>query len=327
MLQVDPNKRITSTEILNHRWIVANQTKCVLKETIADESELQLDTKILLKCSALFPNLDLHTLREKILNDNGYHSATYWLVKQKPELYKDFDESICRENINRRRSRSFSEFKSPPKMKRTNNLDSNNNNNLNDKLKTIKENCPKTEINNNKRQNKRVFCLDAKVNQKKCINKKLFSDNTPEKDLAKNRLLSQFNNLKSQAQISPIFPLPNSSNEKENKNFIDLKLDNFESIKVRSLNQQQTPNKCCQPAQNAVTNTPVTTPRKSVFKWLLETATPRKSSLPRRINTCDKNAKNYIITQLTNPDICLEKILQYFDKIGVNCKAKKYVPI
>lgn len=283
----------------------------------------------MLKCSALFPNLDLHTLSEKILKECGYHSATYWLVKQKPELYKDFDESICRENINRRRSRSFSEFKSPPKIKRTTkldnaNIDNNNNNRKNDKLTLIKENCPKTENNNNKRLNKRVFCLDVKTNQKKCINKKLFTDNTPEKNLAKNHILSKFDNLKSVAQISPIFPLAKST-ENEDKNFIDLKLNHLESIKVRSLDQQQTPNKCCQPAQNAVTNTPASTPKKSVFKWLLETATPRKSSLPRRINTSEKNAKNYIITQMNNPDLCLEKILQYFDRIGVNCKAKKYV--
>lgn len=94
MLCVDPKRRITLKEIVQHRWMSNCDPEWTryknLSSEIAREDESLIDEKILLKCSALFPDIDLNTLRLKIQSDCDYHCATYWLVKQRPELYKVF---------------------------------------------------------------------------------------------------------------------------------------------------------------------------------------------------------------------------------------------
>lgn len=79
MLQVDPAKRITISEILNHKWIYSE--KVVQNLQIQKEN---FDEETFWRCHLLFPDVPLNKLRKSIVKDYGYQTATYWILKATP---------------------------------------------------------------------------------------------------------------------------------------------------------------------------------------------------------------------------------------------------
>lgn len=96
ILCVDPKKRITLQEIMEHPWFCTNTFNfhsigVKLSDLIMKDDESDIDDQILLKCAVLFPNCkDLKLLKVKILNDYGYETAAYWLIKKNPSQFKVF---------------------------------------------------------------------------------------------------------------------------------------------------------------------------------------------------------------------------------------------
>ncbi|KAF7495074.1 Maternal embryonic leucine zipper kinase [Sarcoptes scabiei] len=307
MLCVDPKRRITLKEIVQHRWMSNCDPEWTryknLSSEIAREDESLIDEKILLKCSALFPDIDLNTLRLKIQSDCDYHCATYWLVKQRPELYKDFDPSIQIESINRRRSRSFSEFNLPKIKKMIADIDKNHN--IQNK-QILEDKDPKTPILHPKTEVKRDLDKASFVNgfKRPVVKKKLFAD-FPNSINSRKRPIEA-----PTIELSPILPL--ASSRLENKENI---AEITRKTKVRSL--ENTANGC---------QTPSMTPKRSLFKWILETATPRKSFTPRRYSMNDqKSLRNLIMTNCRNADECVSRIVEILKIKQVNCRAKNFV--
>lgn len=159
------------------------------------------------------------------------------------------------------------------------------------KLENIK--LPKTDIK-----------LIDKLNQRKMatatknivpINKKLFND-LPN-DTAHPQTIEDFN-------LPPIPPSSSNESDKENCN---------SPFKNKSVDHPKT------------SSSETMTPKKSLIKRILESATPRKTSSPKKFSTQDKNfsAKNIMITNFTDVDECLEAIIQTLSSKHVNCKAKK----
>ena len=68
---------------------------------------------------------------------------------------------------------------------------------------------------------------------------------------------------------------------------------------------------------------PLPTPKKSIVKRLLETATPSKLKRPRRI-LFDKEFMNISLTSYKDPDLCLAHFEQALMKKGFHCKRKDF---
>ena len=88
MLITDPKKRITIQEILIHPWF--NCSTLIYSDSFKlnfKENE-NINSNILMKCMALLSCNELSSMKNKILNDYGYETATYWLIKKNPSKFK-----------------------------------------------------------------------------------------------------------------------------------------------------------------------------------------------------------------------------------------------
>jgi hypothetical protein len=63
------------------------------------------------------------------------------------------------------------------------------------------------------------------------------------------------------------------------------------------------------------------TPKKSLLKRLLETATPSKSQTPRTI-TASTDPKNITLTKFIDPQQCIDKLVETLKARGIQCKQK-----
>ena len=63
------------------------------------------------------------------------------------------------------------------------------------------------------------------------------------------------------------------------------------------------------------------TQKKSLLKRLLETATPSKSQSPR-ILSASTDPTNITLTNFTDPQKCIDKLMQVLKQRGVQCKQK-----
>ena len=66
------------------------------------------------------------------------------------------------------------------------------------------------------------------------------------------------------------------------------------------------------------------TPKKSLFKRFLETATPAKSQTPRSITTSTAS-KNITLTKFSEPKVLIDKLIETLSAKGINCKQKEYL--
>jgi hypothetical protein len=64
------------------------------------------------------------------------------------------------------------------------------------------------------------------------------------------------------------------------------------------------------------------TPKKSLLKRILETATPAKSQTPRMMTT-STNSKNITLTTFTDPQQCIEQLIKTLTAKGIQCKQKE----
>lgn len=83
MLDTNPKTRITVKEILSHSWL-RNRVNTFAKIIRRPEYHCgQIEESIFAKCCEKFPNIQPDKLREFILQDFNYFSATYWLLQTK----------------------------------------------------------------------------------------------------------------------------------------------------------------------------------------------------------------------------------------------------
>ena len=66
------------------------------------------------------------------------------------------------------------------------------------------------------------------------------------------------------------------------------------------------------------------TPKKSLFKRFLETATPAKSQTPRAITTAT-TTKNITLTKFNEPQKCIDKLIETLSAKGIVCKQRELV--
>lgn len=97
MLELDPDKRITIPEILDHPWLARNFDSCFDSGVTMSQDTDSLDDVVVDKCASLFsyPFMDIMQLRHSIKNDFGYLRATYRILCANPSLFSvSFSRSI-----------------------------------------------------------------------------------------------------------------------------------------------------------------------------------------------------------------------------------------
>lgn len=86
MLKTNPSQRITVSRALQHRWFKKNSIGEIMNDvkTVPVAQPDQLDLEALRCCALLFPQHD-HDKLKTIMNDYGYVTATYLLLKHNPD--------------------------------------------------------------------------------------------------------------------------------------------------------------------------------------------------------------------------------------------------
>jgi hypothetical protein len=68
---------------------------------------------------------------------------------------------------------------------------------------------------------------------------------------------------------------------------------------------------------------PLQTPKKSLLKRILATATPGQVHSPRNLTTAD-STKNLTMTAYSDPQQCIQKLIEGLKPKGIDCKQKGY---
>lgn len=261
MLTVDPANRITVREVLAHPWL-RNRINLFAKINRRLDFGGQIDEQLLSRCCEKFPHLSATKLREHILNDFNYYSATYYLmmdkcpprtlgaVKRTPDRQEVLAPAPYASPTKRTRfitvANSPRTPKTPPAYLRS--LESNNQTPVNNELSTKMLEKAKTSI-------KKVRPHELNIDP---------APRTPSKIDH-----GQQENSRMAAFIGP-------------------------------------------------------TPKKSIVKRLLESATPSKMKQPRKVMTRQNDIMNISLTRFTNPSVCLSHFQEALVRKGFQCKRKDF---
>lgn len=87
MLTIDPKQRITVPEVLNHPWI-RNKTRSFgrINRRLEFGVKNELNKHIVAKCCERFPTITPNRMRELINDGFNYYSTTYYLLKSKNQI-------------------------------------------------------------------------------------------------------------------------------------------------------------------------------------------------------------------------------------------------
>ncbi|KAK4337186.1 hypothetical protein RND71_044012 [Anisodus tanguticus] len=198
----------------------------------------------------------------------------------------------------------------------------------NDRLKNITKNSPiKTDVLSNRPKRKLTSLEEDELNDKK-INDEAKNNDTksPTKANLPIKLIpGKENNVESPSRIpvavkSPIMSPLKDLNQQVLLNSIQVKKPRLFSPESKIPIKKEdflTPIKEKQ--------LPLQTPKKSLLKRILATATPGHSSLnvPRSLTTTD-SAKNLTMTKYTDPQQCIDKLMDGLRIKGVDCKQKGF---
>ncbi|XP_074596761.1 maternal embryonic leucine zipper kinase-like [Brevipalpus obovatus] len=308
MIQIHPNKRTTIKNLMDDPWIrkyLPNKSNEVQKNLFDDE--------ILWQVHKFFPTYNYTELRHNILHKFGYQTATYWLLKQK---------KIASENLPIRRPLLLSNSISSParvdqkamtataspadrrhavvavKRPRPEGLENFHNS---PKVSTFKP--------NDKASPK--FTPKSEYGQKEIVTYDT-SPRTPTSKIPVS-VLSPTN----KAPQSPMSETPNNRKRKLFSNSPSREQDKCTADKTYMTSKENfvTPAKRPAPAQ---------TPKKSLLKKILESATPSRKH-PRNITSSAPNAtSNITMTNFSDPQNCIEKLMQALLAKGIECKRKGF---
>ncbi|KAH9414551.1 hypothetical protein DERP_008747 [Dermatophagoides pteronyssinus] len=333
MLCVDPKKRITVDEIMKHKWLandkLARKFFNLHHSNQIDQNDEFIDEKILLKCSVKFPSLDINNLRKMINENLDYHRSTYLLIRQKPELYPDFDRSLF-EKSNRRRSRSFNNIDNQyhqmlPELKKIANAVTaataaavDDNNRSERPIST-----PKKTINSSKKPQQQPQPVPATENVQRFggLRTTATPTATVRRTPVNRNLFNQDGGLVIKKPSAKPFDLKESSIRNTVTPVKIIKISTAE--KQKSKNDDNNNNKENTTPQK--TTAIAATPKKTLIKWLKEIASPRPTNLPKRISSANvRSLKNIFITGFFDPDKCRNRMLQLFNDRQINCQEKNY---
>ncbi|XP_054166356.1 maternal embryonic leucine zipper kinase-like [Oppia nitens] len=308
MLKTNPLERITIDKILSHPWLRSEMTF----KTRVQIMRTNFDEEVFFQCHRFYPEVPLKELRQKIMSGFGYLTATYWLLKMNsntvqqlpPTLITTQIQKINMGPIQRRRSRSLGD--SPM----------NNENDIRPKLKR-KFPAPDNVENQSKPStaNRPKFVVTGTPYPSSPINKIPVFIKTPI-NATNGKDGRQLKEIKSPMN-SPVVPskkarLFNGHNDSINGNIKSPLKSPLQELYVRR-DLPKTP-----------MNTKIEcTPKKSLLKRFLETATPAKSLTPRAITTSTAS-KNITLTKFTEPQQCINKLVETLSAKGIQCKQKDF---
>ncbi|CAG2180358.1 unnamed protein product [Oppiella nova] len=296
MLKINPSERITIEKILTHRWL---RDEMIGSNTCVQVMKANLDEEVFFQCHRLFPEVPLKELRQNILHGFGYQTACYWLLKMNANTVQPLPLNVVnspltlnKPTVQRRRSKSVDDT-------------INNENNIRPKLKrkfidTVNSPMPNLP--------KRLM-LDVKTSSPGK------SPNTRVPVLVSHspKLTPNAKDERKLKEIKSPVNSPVIANRKA-RLFHGLN----DSFKSPLLNPSAS-NDWTKTAFNAPIEC---TPKKSLLKRFLETATPAKSHTPRAITT-STTMKNITLTKFTEPNKCIDKLIETLTAKGIQCKQKE----
>lgn len=253
MLIVDPKRRITVREVLQHPWLRSRtSTFARINRRLDFSTAGQMDEQIFNRCREKFPNLSPAKLREYLQSDFNYFSTTYHLILAK-----------C-----------------PPRalaVKRTP-----------DRQQLTAVQSPYVS------PSKRTRFVTVSTTPK--------APKTPPSYLKR---LQQQNS--------------SSQNGSENRSITTTptKKVHISSAATNNNDQQENANKLALFAHNP-------TPKKSIVKRLLESATPSKLKQPRKMLFQQNSIMNVTLTRFKDPEICLDHFRKELEAKGFQCKRKDF---
>jgi hypothetical protein len=83
MLKTDPEERITVNEMLSHPWLSVSEEQTTYSSLRSRRPSFD---EVFWTCHDLFPETPLNELKQNILTGFGYQTATYWLIKNNPNI-------------------------------------------------------------------------------------------------------------------------------------------------------------------------------------------------------------------------------------------------
>ncbi|XP_053211150.1 maternal embryonic leucine zipper kinase-like [Panonychus citri] len=297
MIQVDPKKRVTVRELLENPWI-----KAYLPNQSVEVQKNVFDEEVLWQVHKYFPTLSYTELRSNIIRKFGYQTATYWLLKEK----KRHGLKSPLANIPRNLA-----VATPPRT-------------------TPKTVTTPVSVNTPTRRTPKVI-IRAKIDEVQAFKTPKLStfkpkgsenQNTPQ---SLNTSGSGPNTPNSKIPIylksgergsSPLAVVANTPNSSRKRKLFGDIVPGSEDNQAADSENYSTPPKRPPPLQ---------TPKKSLLKKIIESATPSRKH-PRNItSSAPTTTRNITMTKFSDPQICIEKLMQALIQKGIDCKRKGFV--
>ncbi|XP_015789030.1 maternal embryonic leucine zipper kinase [Tetranychus urticae] len=301
MIQIDPKKRVTVKELLENPWI-----KDYLPNNSVEIQKNIFDEEVLWQVHKYFPTLSYTDLRSNIIRKFGYQTATYWLLKEKKL------RGIKSPNANYPRNLAIA---TPPRSV----------------IQT--PTTPVTTILNTPTRKTPKVIVKAKADEIQVFKTPKLSTFKPNGSQDSKQSPAEYGSgyttpnskipiyLKSgDKTCSPLSvagnKTPNSTRKR--KLFGDIVPGNDDNQNENSNAKENyaTPPKRSVPSQ---------TPKKSLLKKIIESATPSRK-YPRNItSTAPTTTRNITMTKFSDPQMCIEKLMQALIQKGIDCKRKGFV--
>jgi len=359
MLQVNPKNRSNIQQLLKHPWINAYRSS-----DYVEVQKGQIDEELLWQVHKYFQTTQYGELRRNILTKFGYQTATYWLLKEKNRnLLSPFKYRNDRINFtskfnpieynNREKARQANEkkqntpTKTTPKTPVRANVNSPivkiNANKINSPAK-INNAVAKVVTTNSPVTKKTLNCNQTPTETSRAVKRKIENEFDTPKIVQKTKILEKFevkcsspirtqnkenNSFDSPSRIpvalkSPIMsPLKVTNQQYTNSPILSKKPRMFSPDSKIPVRFEKIGDEVDTPSKEKLL--PTQTPKKSLLKRILATATPGHSSLntPRTLTTND-STKNLTMTKYTDPQQCINKLIDGLRIKGVDCKQKGF---
>lgn len=312
MLTVDPSKRITIRQVLVHPWLVKSKlslqsgrnfivNRRLEFQAPAQRPQKYIDEQLIGRCCVKFPKVDATRMKQLILEDFNYYSTTYHLMQatKRPLI-----------------PRSMPVKRTPDKMVSSNN---NNNNHTIDCQQQQQQHMnpirpptipPVPPIAHPSHQAAtQVYSSPTKKTRFVTVTNSPRVPKTPPSYLRR----FQENEVGQSNTTSPKRPSTRSS------------VHNLAATVLSPRTpgkQQQNENSSVYRGMSAFMYGP--TPKKSIVKRILESATPSKMRQPRKILLRQNEIMNVTLTRYKDPNLCLGHFEEALKRKGFLCKRKDF---
>ncbi|RWS05842.1 maternal embryonic leucine zipper kinase-like protein 1, partial [Dinothrombium tinctorium] len=327
MLNINPAKRITVKDLLRHPWINAGIDPSNIRVEIHAG---QMDEGLLWEVHKYFPMTPLAKLRKNIAAGFGYQTASYWLLKSKLERGLPIGRNLAKKQSN-------SVDSILDKIQEETEVDAQQTSKSEEFLASasIKPQLLAVKPKQNLDQDLDRVNLEKPENRKHKLLDKLghVNTSTPPKRKPEPFLLSPRKTCGANSPASKI-PVPIKSplrdaNETSNKPTVENSpkiaktIDYFEKLTNSPLRDVNVTNDSCKtPVKQSI----LPTPKKSLLKRILATATPSAGVNPRNITaSAHTTTKNITMTAYGDANQCVAKIMEGLTAKGIECKQKGFL--